>query len=152
MKNLDLDVATETRSETFGDCTRSKRVALSNSDRIGKAVAYMNQNLDKPMRVSELAAIANVSMSHFFVLFKQHMNCSPLLYLTRLRIQRACQLLESTEVRVKEVAEALGYEDPFYFSRVFKSVSAMAPMHYRNLGLDLRIEIKESIKPKLRSY
>jgi AraC-like DNA-binding protein len=69
-------------------------------------------------------------------------------YFTRLRMRHACQLLDATTARVKEIAAALGYEDPFYFSRVFKSLSAVAPVHYRGLGFDQRLAIKDLLEPK----
>src|SRR6516165_8695912 len=107
MKSLDLDIASEISAESHASIARSRNVALDNSQRIDKAIEYMSQNLDKPLQASELAAVANVSLSHFFALFKQSMGCSPMDYFTRLRIFRACQLLDSTSARVKEIAAAL---------------------------------------------
>jgi transcriptional regulator GlxA family with amidase domain len=148
MKNLDLDIGSGARCESLSRVSANNELGLDNSRRIERTVLFMNQNLDKPLQASELAAIANVSLSHFFALFKQSMGCSPMDYFTRLRIHRACQLLDSTSARVKEIAAALGYDDPFYFSRVFKSLSAVAPLHYRSLGQELRLEIKELLEPK----
>jgi|SRR5215469_8433471 len=148
MKNLGLDIATGLNGETLGDRYPSESVALNNSQRVDKVVNYMIRNLHKPLQASELAASANLSISHFFVLFKQRTSYTPLYYFTRLRILRACQLLESTELRVKEVAAALGYEDPFYFSRVFKSFSTVAPNQYRCLDNASRLEIKRLLDAK----
>ena len=148
MKNLDLDIGSGARCESLNRANANNELDSDNSRRIERTVHFMNQNLDKPLQASELAAIANVSLSHFFALFKQSMGCSPMDYFTRLRIHRACQLLDSTSARVKEIAAALGYDDPFYFSRVFKSLSAVAPLHYRSLGQELRLEIKELLEPK----
>ena len=152
MKNLDLDIGSGARCETLGRVGVNNELCSDNSQRIERTVHFMNQNLDKPLQASELAAIANVSLSHFFALFKQSMGCSPMDYFTRLRIHRACQLLDSTSARVKEIAAALGYDDPFYFSRAFKSLSAVAPLHYRSLGQELRLEIKELLEPRLQSH
>jgi transcriptional regulator GlxA family with amidase domain len=99
--------------------------------RIEQSVAYMTQHLDRPLQVATLAAKASVSPSHFFALFKRRIGLAPMDYFTRLRMGRACQLLETTSLSVKEVAAELGYEDPFYFSRVFKSVNQLAPSDYR---------------------
>ena len=99
--------------------------------RIEQSVAYMAQHLDRPLQVATLAARANISPSHFFALFKRRIGSAPMDYFTRLRMERACQLLETTSLSVKEVAAELGYEDPFYFSRVFKSVNQLAPSDYR---------------------
>ena len=99
--------------------------------RIGRSIAYMNQHLDQPLQVAVLAAQANISPSHFFALFKRQTGCPPIDYFIQLRMTRARQLLDSTTSSVKEVAAALGYSDPFYFSRLFKSVNQVPPSEYR---------------------
>lgn len=101
--------------------------------RIERTLAYMMQHLNKPLPVARLAALANISPSHFFALFKRHTGCAPIDYFIRLRMRRACDLLSSTSLSVKEVAAVLGYDDQFYFSRVFKSVNRVAPSEYRAL-------------------
>jgi AraC-like DNA-binding protein len=99
--------------------------------KIEQSIAYMMQHLDRPLQVSTLAATVNVSPSHFFALFKKWAGCPPIDYFIRLRMQRACRLLESTSLSVKEIAAKLGYDDAFYFSRIFKSVHAIPPRDYR---------------------
>jgi transcriptional regulator GlxA family with amidase domain len=99
--------------------------------RIEESIAYMREHLDQPLQAATLAARANLSLSHFFALFKQRTGGTPIDYFIRLRMRRACELLAETTLAVKEVAASLGYEDPFYFSRVFKSVNAVAPTEYR---------------------
>ena len=98
--------------------------------RIERSIAYMTEHLNQPLRVAELAAQAEVSPSHFFALFKRQTGHPPINYFIRLRMRRACELLDSTAASVKEVAAALGYEDQFYFSRLFKSVNHFAPSRY----------------------
>jgi AraC-like DNA-binding protein len=101
--------------------------------KIERTIAYMKQHLNKPLPVARLAALANISPSHFFALFKRHTGCAPIDYFIRLRMRRACDLLGTSSLSVKEVAAVLGYDDQFYFSRVFKSVNRVAPSEYRAL-------------------
>src|SRR5438128_1367993 len=98
--------------------------------KIEQTIAYMAQHLNKPLPVARLAALANISPSHFFALFKRRTGCAPIDYFIRLRMHHACRLLEQTSLNVKEIAAVLGYDDPFYFSRVFKSVNHVAPTEY----------------------
>jgi AraC-like DNA-binding protein len=101
---------------------------------VERSIDYMVANLNRPLRVATVAAQVNVSQSYFFSLFKQITGCPPMDYFTKLRMAEACRLLNSPTARVKEVAIELGYNDPFYFSRVFKSFSTVAPSHYRRLS------------------
>ncbi|MFO1476444.1 MAG: AraC family transcriptional regulator [Verrucomicrobiota bacterium] len=99
--------------------------------RIEQSIDYMRRHLNEPLPVAKLAAVANVSPSHFFALFKRRTGCTPIDYFIRLRMEHASRLLERTGLNVKEVASALGYDDPFYFSRTFKSVHRVAPSDFR---------------------
>lgn len=99
--------------------------------KIEQSIAYMAQHLNEPLPVAALAAKASLSSSHYFALFKRQTGCAPMRYFTRLRLQYACHLLDTTSSPVKAIADALGYKDQFYFSRVFKSVNHMAPSEYR---------------------
>jgi AraC-like DNA-binding protein len=101
--------------------------------KIEQSIAYMLRHLDEPLQVATLAAQANISASHFFALFKRQTGCAPIDCFIRLRMQQACRLLDETMLSVKEVAATLGYDDPFYFSRIFKSVNRVAPTEYRLL-------------------
>jgi transcriptional regulator GlxA family with amidase domain len=101
--------------------------------KVERSIAYMTDHINQPLQVATLAAMANVSPSHFFALFKKRTGCPPMDYFTRLRMRHASRLLGSTSASVKEVAAALGYDDPFYFSRVFKSVHQVPPSRYRSV-------------------
>lgn len=99
--------------------------------RIAQSVAYMKQHMDQPLTISKLAELAGFSPSHYAALFKDQTGYSPLDYFIRLRMHYACQLLDTTTMGIKQVASKLGYEDPFYFSRAFRSVNEVAPSDYR---------------------
>ena len=111
----------------------SRNGVRESSRRVEQSIVYMRQNLNRPLQVATLAAMAKISPSHFFALFKRRTGCAPMDYFTRLRMERARRLLDATTLSVKEVAAAMGYEDQFYFSRVFKSVTSLAPTEYRSL-------------------
>jgi transcriptional regulator GlxA family with amidase domain len=127
-------IAMEDKTDCYGrNPSAGAEMARGNATvlRIEETVAYMRQHLDKPLQVATLAAKANFSPSHYFVLFKRRIGSAPIDYFTRMRMQRAGRLLCETDLSVKEVAAKLGYDDPFYFSRVFKSVNHMAPSDFR---------------------
>jgi len=99
--------------------------------RIASTISYMKEHLDQPLRAATLASVAKMSLPHYFVTFKRCTGSTPIDYFIRLRMDRARELLATTSCSVKEIAGVLGYDDPLYFSRVFKSVNQTTPTEYR---------------------
>ena len=99
--------------------------------RIESTISYMKEHLNKPLRAATLAGVAKMSLPHYFVLFKRCTGSTPIDYFIRLRMERARELLATTSCSVKEIAGFLGYDDPLYFSRVFKAVNQTTPTQYR---------------------
>lgn len=96
-------------------------------------VDFMLKNLNRPLRVSTLSAVAGYCSSHFSQLFKHETGYSPLDFFIRARMKRACELLEDTALSIKEIAALMGYECQFHFSRRFKSVNGVGPQEYRRI-------------------
>jgi AraC-like DNA-binding protein len=147
--NLEIAPAPEPRGVVVRGMAEPADDAQSEgARRIERCITYMKQHLSQPLCIAKLAQTANISSSHFFVLFKRWVGFSPIEYFIRLRMQRAGELLASTTLSVKEVAAALGYDDPFYFSRLFKSVHGVAPSDYRLMMDELkRTDNHEGIRP-----
>lgn len=108
------------------------RVQPDARQKITRTLAYMKQHLDQPLHLDTLASLANLSRSRYSALFKEQTGFAPMDYFNRLRMHRACQLLDTTDLNVKSVASRLGYQDPLYFSRVFRSITEVSPMAYRS--------------------
>jgi transcriptional regulator GlxA family with amidase domain len=122
--------------------------ATGTDDRIAFTIGYMQEFLSQPLQVPALARLANLSPSHFFAVFKKRTGFAPKDFFIRLKIQRACEILEATDLCVKEVAAKLGYDDAFYFSRLFKSVNGVAPTEYRRLAETQRRAIRCETLPQ----
>jgi AraC-like DNA-binding protein len=88
--------------------------------KIAQTITYMKQHLDQSLQLNT-------------ALFKEQTGYAPIDYFNRLRMHRACQLLDTTELSVKAIAARLGYEDALYFSRMFRLVNDASPMEYRRL-------------------
>jgi len=104
---------------------------LSNKDASDVAIDFLSQNIDKILSVEDIAAEVNLSPSHFSFLFKKKTGFSPIEYFNHLKVQKACQYLLFTNLRIKEISQELGIEDQFYFSRMFTKVMGVAPNEYR---------------------
>ena len=110
---------------------RSSGGNLNAAQKVAQSIAYMKQHLDQPASFATFAAMANLSESHYRSLFKNETGYAPMDYFIRLRIHKACQLLDTTGLSVKEIARLTGYEDALYFSRAFKTVVELSPAKYR---------------------
>jgi AraC-like DNA-binding protein len=99
--------------------------------RVAEAIIHMSEHLNEPIRVSALAQSASLSPAYFSELFKQQTGCAPRDYLHLLRIHRACQLLRTTGLSIKQISARLGYQDQFHFSRQFKAFQGLSPTEYR---------------------
>ena len=82
--------------------------------------------------LNDVIGSTSYSPNHFRKLFKEQCGCSPLQYLNQLKVQKAKQqiLQHKTIMTINEIAHSCGFEDPYYFSRVFKKISGLSPMQY----------------------
>ncbi len=93
---------------------------------IEKATSYMRANYEKELSVSECAAYANLSETHFRRLFKARTGRSPKEFLISLKISKAKELL-ARGMSIKETAAFVGWDDVFYFMRIFKNTCGISP-------------------------
>lgn len=102
-------------------------------DYVERSIAYMTRHLESPLTLDELARAVSLSRPHLVAVFKAVTGASPIDYFTRLKIQRACQYLDLTDLSIKEIARSVGIHDPYYFSRLFRKMMRQSPSAYRNV-------------------
>jgi AraC-like DNA-binding protein len=100
-------------------------------DMINDTILHMRKDLSARLTIQDMASENNLSTSHFSSLFRKATGMSPMDYFIHLKLQKACLLLYSTDTKIKDVALELGYEDPYYFSRLFKKYMNISPDQYR---------------------
>lgn len=110
----------------------------ANIEATNKSILFMQNNLENVLSLMELAASVNLSVSHYSYLFKKKTGFSPIEYFNHLKIQKACQYLQFTQLRVREIAFRIGIEDPFYFSRLFTRTMGYGPKQYRKNRLAVK--------------
>ena len=100
---------------------------------IRQAKEYLEQHYMNPiLSLNEVAAQANLSYSHFSVVFSQETGQTFKEYLTEIRINKAKELLRMTALRSADIAYQVGYNDPHYFSSVFKKNTGLSPIEFRS--------------------
>lgn len=103
-----------------------------NHTQLEDALLYINDNYSSPeLSLQQVCQHVFLSLSYFSSLFKQHTGDTFVEYLTRLRLEKAKQLLVATQLKAYDVAERVGYADPQYFSVIFKRHIGMTPKDYR---------------------
>lgn len=95
--------------------------------RIKRVLNYMSTHYKEPLTVKEMAKMSNLSHMYFGTLFKQETGMSFNNFLTLIRMNRAEEMLYSGEYKIHEIADACGYSDVFYFSKIFKKNRGYAP-------------------------
>lgn len=108
-----------------------KAIVKETEDRIAESIAFMKKSLEKNLSVKTLAEQANYSVSRYSELFKARTGYSPIQYFLRLKIHWSCQYLYFTQMNIKEICQKTGFDDPYYFSRMFKKQMNLSPMQYR---------------------
>jgi AraC-like DNA-binding protein len=98
-----------------------------------KCREHIQQHFIERRTLAEVARGCNLNASHLCRLFQRFDHQTPYQYLMRLKMNRAAEQLHQTGALVKQVAEAVGFSDPFQFSRGFKRVFGLSPDHFRRL-------------------
>ena len=101
-------------------------------DLISRARLRIRESLESSLTIQQVADEMGVSYSNFRKLFKEHTGISPAIYQQDLRLQRAKELLSTTNMSVKEIAYRLNFESPDYFSAKFKSKTGRRPSELRS--------------------
>jgi ABC-type sugar transport system ATPase subunit len=102
------------------------------SDPVYKARLLMEERAEEgDIDLHEVAGAVFMSYDNFRRKFKAQTGLSPNQYFIRLKIERAKELLDFTDLEIKEIAERLGFSDPYYFSRVFKDWEGLSPLRHR---------------------
>jgi len=95
---------------------------------------YIESEYDKSITLEQLAVLAHMSAPHLCLQFKKYFNTSPIAYLIRQRMHQAAYFLQDKNLKISSVAHQVGYDDLFYFSKLFKKHFGSSPRTLRQLA------------------
>lgn len=120
------------------------RRARSGAEHVQRACDYIAAHYATSISVEDVALHLGICRSQLYRIFKQHTAMSPRKYLTEFRMRQACNLMAKRPLSVKEVAYSVGFDDPLYFSTVFKASMGQTPTQY----MDWLLNEKQKNAPK----
>ncbi len=115
--------------ETIYDA-RLSRIA-SYSPAVRNTIAYIKNNYSKNISLSEAAQMSDLSESYLSLLFKQEVGVNFSTYLTEYRLEIAKKMLKTTNKKIYEISDEIGFSSPYYFSKVFKESTGVTCKEYR---------------------
>ncbi|MDH6364285.1 AraC family transcriptional regulator of arabinose operon [Enterococcus sp. PF1-24] len=97
-----------------------------------KSIRYMHEHIEEEISLNDLVSHLKISASYLSSLFKKYTGKSPIDYLIEMRVEQACKYLKLSHLKVYEISKKVGYQDPYYFSRIFKKLMGISPKEYRS--------------------
>ena len=111
---------------------RSSENGSDYSISIRKSISFIEENYQKNITLQDVADYVSISKNYLSMLFKQETGINFVTYLNSYRIEKAKQLLTTTNMKIYEIAESIGFYSPYYFSKVFKELTKMQCKEYRD--------------------
>lgn len=102
------------------------------NDKVEEVIDFMRNNIEKTLSLKEIALAVYLSPSYLSAIFKKKTGTSPIDYFNQLKIQKTTQYLLFTNLRINEIAQKIGINDPYYFSRLFSNIMGISPKQYRD--------------------
>ena len=106
---------------------QTSRIGLNH---VQQACDFIANNYSRQITIEDIASHANVSRSQLYRVFIRHISVSPLQYLREFRLREACNIMQQNPEPIKNIAYAVGFEDPLYFSALFKRMTGETPSEY----------------------
>lgn len=129
-----ISLAIERMEKWLDACLIERNLLKSEDemDRVDKVITYMQEHYgDKSISLQRLADLAALHPNHFTQSFRKQTGLSCMQFLARLRMKKAKELLDDSNLKISEIAERVGYENPLYFSSYFKKWVGLNPSEYK---------------------
>lgn len=98
---------------------------------VNAILKFMEENIERQLTLKDIANYTGYSVSHLSSLFSNSTGHSPMNYFNMLKVKKACELLDTTNLKITQVSCMVGIEDSLYFSRLFRKIIGISPKQYR---------------------
>jgi AraC-like DNA-binding protein len=107
---------------------------------VRQAIDFLGRNLNIKLTLKQISDEVGYSPTYFTTIFKKETGYSPLSYFSHLKILKACEFLDDTNLKIKEISFELGYSDAYYFSKDFSKKMGLSPKQYRYRAASRKIK------------
>lgn len=115
----------------FNDMGEGQSAGKSVSLQLGSAIEYVDKNYPNNFKISDLANECHMSETHFRRIFQEKMNMTPVEYVNFVRVRKACELIDKTDISMEDVAEKVGFVTPSTFNRNFRRIIGTSPYQWK---------------------
>lgn len=115
----------------FNDMGEGQSAGKSISLQLGSAIEYVDKNYPNNFKISDLANECHMSETHFRRIFQEKMNMTPVEYVNFVRVRKACELIDKTDISMEDVAEKVGFVTPSTFNRNFRRIIGTSPYQWK---------------------
>ena len=131
--NVDILLLNTLFRELLIAISTEKETRQTISLHLKRMLKYIEQNYTEDITSSTLAEMFGISQTHVSRLFRKELQTTSSDYVNRVRISAACELLHNTQLSIGEIAEQVGYDNQYYFNRMFKKYNYITPGEYRHM-------------------
>ena len=115
----------------FNNKEVSRTLSRNGSLQLERAIEYVDANYANTFRIADLAEVCHMSETHFRRIFQEKMNMTPVEYVNFVRIRKACELIDKTDISMEEVAGKVGFVTPSTFNRNFRRIVGTSPYQWK---------------------
>lgn len=115
----------------FNNKEVSRTLSRNGSLQLERAIEYVDVNYSNAFRIADLAEVCHMSETHFRRIFQEKMNMTPVEYVNFVRIRKACELIDKTDISMEEVAGKVGFVTPSTFNRNFRRIVGTSPYQWK---------------------
>lgn len=119
----------------INEYTRAIKEVYDDRNNMDKAVEYINENYYKDLNLAVVSNEVSLNYSYFSQAFKEYTGETFVNYLKKVRINKAKEILKEGDLKIYEVAKRVGYEDSKQFTKIFRSITGVSPIEYRNSSI-----------------
>ena len=115
----------------FNNKEVNRTLIRNGSLQLERAIEYVDANYPNAFRIADLAEVCHMSETHFRRIFQEKMNMTPVEYVNFVRIRKACELIDKTDISMEEVAGKVGFVTPSTFNRNFRRIVGTSPYQWK---------------------